>query len=156
MTTTTTTIKMPANLHFTKTIREIKEYSISYDLDYDDFHNWMTKIDDESDEDFKTRCDAVWQGLCDRKEKNGAIDLGEDEDEVECDDWDGDEENVCSTDISDLIEREDEQLHPRVLAWREEQRKKADERYEAERLRRMEKQKEIATLKKRLAELGAV
>lgn len=151
MTTTTTTIKMPTNLHFTKTIREVKEYNISYDLDYERFHEWMTQIDNESDEDFKKRCDEVWQGLCDKTEKNGTIDLGEHEDEADCDDWDGDAENECSNDISDLIDRQDEQLHPQVLAWRKEQQRKSDERWRAELLR----QKEIATLKKRLAELGS-
>jgi hypothetical protein len=142
---------MPTTLHFTKTIREIREYSISYDLEHKRLHEWMTKMDYESDEDYKKRLDEVWDGLCDKKEKNGTIDLGEDETEEESDDWDGDPEQECADDIGELIDREIAQLHPQVLAWKEVQRK----RYEADLLLLAEKQKEIATLKKRLAELGS-
>jgi hypothetical protein len=152
MTTTATTIKMPTTLHFTKTIRETKEYNISYDLDYKRIHEWMTQMDDESQMDFKKRCDEIWEGLCDKKDKNGTIDLGEHEEDGEEDEWDGDPEQECADDICELIDRETQQLHPQVLVWKKDQRKKADERWEAEILR----QKEIATLKKRLAELESV
>ena len=159
MTTTTTTIKMPTTLHFTKTIREIREYNISYDLDYKRIHEWMTQMDDESQMDFKKRCDEVWEGLCDKKDKKdkkGTIDLGEDTQDCVEDEWDGDAEEECADDIGELIDREDEQLHPQVVAWKEVQRKKINENYERyELLRQADKQKEIATLNKRLAELGS-
>jgi hypothetical protein len=107
MTTTSTTIKMPTTLHFTKTIKEVRVYTIRHELTYDEFKEKnMDQKDDESDDDFKKRCDEVWDRLC-WDIKGGVIDLGEIENEEDAEDeWDGDVEQECGCDIDDLIEQE--------------------------------------------------
>lgn len=113
MTSTTTAIEMPTSLHFIKTIREVRVYPVRHELTYADFVcNYMTKLDGESDENFKTRCVEVWDGLCSKirndKDEDGAIDLGEDEKEVDVEDeWDGDVKDEVECDIADLVDRYD-------------------------------------------------
>ena len=98
---------MPTTLQFTKTIKEVRVYTIQHELTYDEFkENNMDQKDDESDDDFKTRCDEVWNGLC-WNIKGDVIDLGESENEEDAEDeWDGDVEFEVGCDVDDLIEQE--------------------------------------------------
>jgi tRNA nucleotidyltransferase/poly(A) polymerase len=155
---------MPTTIHFTKTVKETRVYEITHDLSYDDFKEaYMTKMTDESDENFKKRCDEVWNGMCDgpwnKKVKDTMyIDLGEVEDEEEYDageDWNGDAEQEFETSITDIVDKETRQQHPHFVEWEQKEREKATAEWKAKEDARKAKEKEIADLYKRIAELTA-
>ena len=125
--TSTTTTTMPApsqtTLHFKKTLREVREIEIDYKMDYDEFiANNMDKLDDENDGEFAARCLAVWEALCDKQEKKtkhtpAYVCLGEDEHEDCWEDWDGDAEENCADDITEMVESKNKEF-PKWAAWK--------------------------------------
>jgi hypothetical protein len=129
-TTEMTTPSQPT-LRFKKTLREIREIEIDYEMDYDEFvANNMDKVEDEDDKEFAARCLAVWEALVDQEEKPkhrpAYVCLGEDEHEVDWGDWDGDAGEECADDITTLVDAENREF-PKWVAWKAAERKRREE-----------------------------
>ena len=120
-------------LHFKKTLREVREIEIDYEMDYDEFvANNMNQLDDEDDEEFAARCLAVWEALVDQQEKKtkhtpAYVCLGEDEHEDCWEDWDGDAGEECADDITTLIDAENKEF-PKWVAAEAAAKKRREER----------------------------
>jgi len=120
-------------LLFKKTLRVVREVTIDYEMDYDEFvANNMNQLDDEDDVDFTTRCLAVWEAIVDQQEKKtklrpAYVELGEREHEEDWDDWDGDAGEECADDITELIDAENKEF-PKWVAAEAAAKKRREER----------------------------
>ena len=108
-------------LHFKKTLRVVREVTINYEMDYDEFvTDKMDQQEGEDDDEFATRCLAVWEALVDQEEKPkhrpAYVCLGEDENEEDWDDWDGDAGEECADDITTLVDAENREFPKWVAA----------------------------------------
>ena len=118
-----TTPSQPTLL-FKKTLRVVKEVTLNYEIDYDEFvADKMDRLDAEDDVDFTTRCLAVWEALVDKQEKKtklrpAYVELGESEHEEDWDekDWDGDVGEECADDITELVDAENKEFPKWVAA----------------------------------------
>jgi hypothetical protein len=119
-------------LHFKKTLRVVREVVIDSEMDYDDFIiNNMNQLCDEDDEEFEARCLAVWEALVDQQEKKtklrpAYVCLGEEEQEEDWDDWDGNADEECADDITELIDAENKEF-PKWVAAKAAAKKRQEE-----------------------------
>ena len=118
--TSTSTTTMPTTLHFTKAVIETRTYNLTLDLTYKQFmETYVSRNDEETDKDYKERCDSVWIGMCARMKgkKNPHIALPDEEkDAGDFDDYDsGDEDELFGDDIEGFVEKEDREY----TEWKE-------------------------------------